>query len=181
MRNLIVGLIAGLILGIIGTALLYRPQAERAEREETPESSPQQSAVRAIKQPEGTLSEPLESGDRLPVRRVTGEAAFREASPSAAGQEESLATLTGEEAEAQPAIESGTIEKLLDRWPDIYLSGNASQIYALLNELQAEGMKEIDRMITIFRGSDSLTNRLTAARTLGAMNRDLQDPNWRGY
>lgn len=90
-----------------------------------------------------------------------------------------VAVITPEESTESAAVVDDQITELLALWPEIYLSGDSSRINAFLDELKEAGKNNTARMIAIFRENSSLTNRLTAARTLGAINRDLMDPDLR--
>ncbi|MFH1038535.1 MAG: HEAT repeat domain-containing protein [PVC group bacterium] len=182
MKNLVIGLIAGLILGVLGTLLIHRPEATIGpEEKETGTISTAAGKVPAAR--ESTTAREKSTAAR--PRTISGPAAPEKSVAKERGKEaeefESLPPESGEEETASlPPAGSGEIDTLLSRWPDVYLAGNNSEIYALLNELKEEGKKDIKRLLAVFRESESLTNRLTAARTLGAINRDLQDPELEG-
>ncbi len=175
MKTLIIGIAVGLIVGIGGTLLIYQPGEGPVRGLETA----------AVTEPARGRSDSIRGDDQL-LTRATDTTAIM-TSPEKAGTltdrsgipregSETGTTITLEETSEAAIIIDDQIAELLARWPEIYLSGDSSRINALLDELKEAGKNNTERMIAIFRESGSLTNRLTAARTLGAINRDQMDP-----
>ena len=175
MKNLIIGIAVGVIVGIGGTLLIYQPGEEPVRGLEM---------VTVTEQARGR-SGSIQGDDHL-LPRATNTTAIM-TSPEKTGAlvdsseiqrkvSETGAPITPGESRESATVIDDRITELLALWPEIYLSGDTSRINALLDELKEAGKTNTDRMIAIFRESGSLTNRLTAARTLGAINRDLMNP-----
>jgi hypothetical protein len=178
MKNLMIGIVVGLIMGTVGTLLIYQPGGEplREQKIVTAQRGTRgrPDSIRDDNQPltraEDTkvgITSPENEGDLAVRPTITGDIAEADLATTA-GEPEEL-TITGDD----------RITELLALWPEIYLSGDTSRINMLLEELKEAGENNTERMIAVFRESGSLTNRLTAARTLGSINRDLMDPDLR--
>ncbi len=176
MKNLIIGLVAGGLLGVFGTLLLHRPEVTTV-----PAAGKIKTITTAAKAKETTpLNAAAVRPEKVTAKSVSAATTVKSTAESSEESESPPPPEEEEVAAALPAAEGGEIEALLARWPAVYLSGDNAEIHALLNELKDAGKKDIKQLIAVFRESDSLTNRLTAARTLGAINRDLRDPELEG-
>jgi HEAT repeat protein len=178
MKNLIIGISVGLIIGAGGTILIYQSESESVREQDIaamsgndlrrPDSLREDNTLLARAADTNAIRTLPEKAGDIPVRPGTERDVAEMSPPTTPGETRGL-----------NIVEDDRIGELLSRWPDTYLSGDTSRINALLDELKEAGKNNTERMIAIFRGSSSLTDRLAAARTLGAINRDLIDPDLR--
>ena len=178
MKNLIVGIAVGVIVGIGGTLLIYQPGEDPVRGlEMVPVSEQSRAGSDHIREDDLLLARAADTTAEITSPEKAGALTDRsEIQREGSDIEEPI---TPEESTESAIVIDDRIAELLALWPEIYLSGDSSRINALLEELKEAGEKNIDRMIAVFRDSESLTNRLTAARTLGAINRGLMDPDLR--